>query len=196
MSNDEMLDFERDAEGRRQERRSSFGGRTVSGESTAVTALSDRFEGLRGRVRFRNRSVARNLRAAETVALTATVVAFAVTVLAVNSSAAAFEANPVTRRIVSAVGWTVSGCLAVAVVSGVFVLYRRVRNTAPRVVLVGATLVAALSVADMASTLTTGARVRFVRGLAVETAIPIVVTAAVAAGLWTVSGRIATPGSE
>lgn len=89
-----------------------------------------------------------SLYVAEALALGSTVLAFALTVLAVTTTAAV-ETNPGVLALVEAIGWAGAGVAAVLTVAGVFAVYRRVRNTAPRVVLAGSGLVAAVGVADL-----------------------------------------------
>jgi hypothetical protein len=122
----------------------------------------------------------RHLQFAEALAQVATVAAFALTVLAVN--AGAVETNPATRWLATTYGWTITGVLAVATVHASFAVYRRVRHIAPRVVLVGAALVGAISVADVLVSLPVAFRVELLAGAGVGEFVPITVTAAVAVG--------------
>jgi hypothetical protein len=119
------------------------------------------------------------LQLAECLALAATVLAFALTVLAVRSGPAV-ETNIVARAIIETAGWAVAGVLAVVTIAGVFAVYRRVQNRAPRVVLAGAALVVAISVADVLASLPVALWADPLSGGRFGEVVPIIVTSAVA----------------
>lgn len=118
----------------------------------------------------------RLLQLGEVVALATTVVALVATVVAVGSAPGVYEANPVTRHISRAAGWSVAGAMGVLTLSGIFTLYHHLRNTAPRVVLVGSVLVVATSVADMLVTMAVGLSVQLTWAGVRVMAVPMVVT--------------------
>lgn len=128
------------------------------------------------------------LRIAEAVALFATVAAFTLTVLTVRGGPAV-EVNPGARWLVDVLGWTGAGLAAVTVVGGVFAVYRRVQNTAPRVVIAGAGLVVATAVADLLVSARAVARLDAAVAVGVGELVPIAVVT-IAAVVILARGRI------
>lgn len=89
------------------------------------------------------------LRRLEGIALATTALAFAVTVLLVTTGAAS-EVNPAAAGLLSALGWSLTGVLAIAVEAACFAVLGRYRERYPRVTLAGGGVIAAVGVADLA----------------------------------------------
>lgn len=88
------------------------------------------------------------VRLAEAVALATTALAFAITVLLVTTGRAA-EVNPAAAGLLDAVGWSLTGVLAVTVEAACFVYLGRHRGRFPRLALAGGTMIAAVGLADL-----------------------------------------------
>ncbi len=77
------------------------------------------------------------LRRLEIVAVTSTVLAFALTVTLIGGTPLE-ESNVVAVEFVDRLGWTGAGVLAVVVEAGIFAGYRRLEDDFPRTSLAGA----------------------------------------------------------
>jgi hypothetical protein len=85
----------------------------------------------------------------EAVAHLTTAAAFVITILLVTTGVAE-EANLVTATLLSSVGWTATGLLALVTMTVTFAFLERQRSAAPRAVVGGAVLLALLGFADLA----------------------------------------------
>jgi len=84
----------------------------------------------------------------EVTSITATVLAFALTVTLIGGTPLQ-ESNLVALQLVERLGWTCAGVLAVVVEAGIFAGYRRLEDDFPRVSMAGGGAVAAIGVVDL-----------------------------------------------
>ncbi|NHX37872.1 PQQ-binding-like beta-propeller repeat protein, partial [Halolamina sp. R1-12] len=127
------------------------------------------------------------LRRLELTALSTTALAFVLTVALIETTAV-HEANPITAALADHVGWAGAGVIGIGYTAGAFALFRRTwsyRYRGVRVAHVGAVLVAAPGVADLAVNVVRLAQVGL-PSLALEaivaTSAPVVLATVVAVG--------------
>ncbi|WP_415381458.1 carboxypeptidase-like regulatory domain-containing protein [Halosimplex sp. TS25] len=114
----------------------------------------------------------------------ATIVAFSVSVVAVESGPAV-ETNPVALAVAGPLGWTGAGLIAVGGVHAIFTVYRRVSHIAPRVVSAGSTGIVLLSLVDLLWSSHIALRAGLKGGVGAGAIASVVVVAAAAVGcLW------------